>query len=156
MATLAKLKSLSSEPVNILRALSLKITVTARQMHKRFDQSVADIGVTRSQWTLIAVISRRPGVTQREVAEILEMSEASVGRLIDRLCSDGMLVRQPKEDDRRAYCIHLTDAAGSLLDKISGVAMIHEEAIFAGFDSDDLARLEEYLDRIAANIAGMR
>lgn len=151
-----KPKVISDEPVNARRALSLKITVTARQMHKRFDQSVADIGVTRSQWTLIAVISRRPGVTQREVAEILEMSEASVGRLIDRLCSDGMLVRQPKEDDRRAYCIHLTDAASTLLDKISGVAMIHEEAIFAGFETEDITRLETYLDKIAANIVAMR
>ncbi len=156
MATLLKPKTNPDEPVNVRRALSLKMTVTARQMHKRFDQSVADIGVTRSQWTLIAVISRRPGVTQREVAEILEMSEASVGRLVDRLCSDGMLVRQPKEDDRRAYCIHLTNAASTLLDKISGVAMIHEDAIFSGFAPEDLARLETYLDRIAANLAALR
>lgn len=156
MATLLKPKARAKGPINVRRALSLKMTVTARQMHKRFDQSVADIGVTRSQWTLIAVVSRHPGVTQREVAETLEMSEASVGRLIDRLCSDGMLVRQPKEDDRRAHCIHLTDAASTLLDKISGVAMIHEEAIFAGFDADDIARLETYLDKIAANIAAMK
>jgi len=138
------------------RGISLKLTVTARQMHKRFDQSVAAIGITRSQWTLIAVISRRPGATQREVAEILEMSEASVGRLIDRLCGDGMLVRQPKEDDRRAYCVHLTDAAGVLLGKISAVATVHEEALFAGFDADDLVRLEAYLDRIASNVARIR
>ncbi|WP_380780961.1 MarR family winged helix-turn-helix transcriptional regulator [Sphingomonas sp. R86520] len=156
MATHLIPKAASGEPINVRRALSLKITVAARQMHKSFDQSVAAIGVTRSQWTLIAVISRRPGVTQREVAEILEMSEASVGRLIDRLCSDGMLVRQPKEDDRRAYCVHLTDAAATLLDKISGVAMIHEQAIFAGFEAEDIARFETYLDRITTNIAAMR
>ncbi|TXC72747.1 MarR family transcriptional regulator [Sphingomonas ginsenosidivorax] len=125
-------------------------------MHKRFDQSVAAIGITRSQWTLVAVIARRPGVTQREVAEILEISEASVGRSIDRLCSDGMLVRKPKEDDRRAYCIHLTDAADALLDRISTVAEAHEEALFAGFEPDDLARLEGYLDKLAANVAAAK
>ncbi|WP_332802263.1 MarR family winged helix-turn-helix transcriptional regulator [Sphingomonas sp. RT2P30] len=132
------------------------MTVTARQMHKRFDQSVAAIGITRSQWTLVVVVSRRPGVTQREAAEVLEMSQAAVGRLIDRLCNDGLLYRQPKEDDGRAYCIHLTEAAGALLERISGVAAIHEEAIFAGFEPDELVRLESYLDRIAVNIAGMR
>lgn len=136
------------------RALSLKLTVTARQMHKSFDQSVAAIGITRSQWTLVAVIARHPGATQREVAEMLEMSEASVGRLIDRLCSDGMLVRQQKEDDRRAYCIHLTDAANTMMAKISDVAHVHENAIFAGFDHEDIVRLASYLDKIAANIAG--
>jgi MarR family transcriptional regulator for hemolysin len=95
------------------------MTVLTRQMHKSFDQSVVSIGVTRSQWTMIAVIARRPAATQREIAEILEMSEASAGRLVDRLVADGLLERRQKEDDRRAYCIHLTDSAGALLDKIS-------------------------------------
>jgi MarR family transcriptional regulator for hemolysin len=136
------------------RSISLKLTVLTRQMHKRFDQSVASIGVTRSQWTLIAVIARHPAVTQREIAEILEMSEAAAGRLVDRLCADGLLERRPKEDDRRAYCVHLTEAAGAILEKISLVANEYEKVVFAGFRDDDLKRLETYLSMIAANVAG--
>jgi len=138
------------------RAISLKLTVLTRQMRMSFDQSVASIGVTRSQWTLIAVIARRPAATQREVAEILEMSEASTGRLIDRLCADGLLERRPKEDDRRAYCVHLTEAAGAILEKISAVASEHEKIAFAGFSDDDLKKLDGYLSLIAANLAGSR
>jgi MarR family transcriptional regulator for hemolysin len=138
------------------RSISLKLTVLTRQMRTRFDQSVASIGVTRSQWTLIAVIARHPAATQREVAEILEMSEASAGRLIDRLCADGILERRPKEDDRRAYCVHLTEAAGAILEKISLVANEHENIAFAGFEDDDLKKLDAYLSMIAANIAGSR
>lgn len=134
------------------RAISLKLTVIARQMHKRFDQRVASIGVTRSQWTLIAVIARRPGATQREIAEILEMSEASAGRLIDRLCADGLLERRRKDDDRRAHCVYLTDAAGPILDKISLIGQEHEDIIMAGLDADDLKALERYLDIIATNL----
>ncbi len=125
-------------------------------MHKRFDQSVAARGITRSQWTLIAVVSRRPGVTQREIAEVLEMSQPAAGRLIDRLCSDGLLLRQPKEDDRRAHCIYLTEAAGALLEEISRIATIHEEDVFAGFTSEELVQLEAFVDKIAANIGSAR
>lgn len=138
------------------RSISLKLTVLTRQMRMSFDQSVAGIGITRSQWTLIAVIARRPAATQREIAEILEMSEASAGRLIDRLCADGLLERRPKEDDRRAYCIHLTEAAGAIQEKISLVATEHEKVAFAGFGDDDLKKLDAYLSMIAANIAGSR
>jgi MarR family transcriptional regulator for hemolysin len=138
------------------RTLSLKLAVITRQIRKRFDQSVVDIGVTRSQWTLVAVISRRPGATQREVAEILEMSQASAGRLIDRLCADGLLDRRPKEDDRRAHCIYLTEAAGTILEKISLAAAVHENAVFAGFSPADLDKLGVYLDMISANIAAPR
>ena len=135
------------------RALSLKLTVTARQMHKKFDHSVAAIGITRSQWTLVAVAARRPGITQREVAEVLEISEASAGRLVDRLCTDGMIVRQPKEDDRRAHAIYLTDSADELLKKINRVAATYERTLFEGFAPDDLERFTLYLDRLAANLA---
>lgn len=136
---------------NRKRQVTLKLTKLVRQLHKKFDQRVATIGITRSQWTLLAVISRHPGATQREVAEILEMSEASAGRLIDRLCADGLLVRRPKEDDRRAYRIHLTEAAGKMLEKISSIAGEHETSVFAGFGPEDLDRLEAFLDLIAAN-----
>ncbi len=138
------------------RSISLKMTVLTRQMHKSFDQSVVSIGVTRSQWTMIAVIARRPAATQREIAEILEMSEAAAGRLVDRLVADGLLERRQKEDDRRAYCIHLTESASAILDKISAVASEHEKVVFAGFSDDDLKKLDTYLSMIAANVAGGR
>ena len=134
------------------RSLLLQLTVVARQMHKRFDQRVTSIGVTRSQWTLIAVIARRPGATQREIAEVLEMSEASAGRLIDRLCADGLLTRKRKDDDRRAHCVFLTDEAKPILEAISVIGKEHEDSILAGFKDDDLAGLERYLDMIASNI----
>jgi len=146
-------KDRTDEPVNRKRAISLKLTVLTRQLHKRFDQRVASIGVTRSQWTMIAVISRYPGATQRQVAERLEMSEASAGRLIDRLLADGLLMRRPKEDDRRAHCIHLTDSAREILETISAIAVEHENAVFEGFSPDDLERLDAYLDLMAANSA---
>jgi MarR family transcriptional regulator for hemolysin len=138
------------------RTVSLKLAVTMRQMHKSFDQRVAKIGVTRSQWTMIAVVSRRPGVTQREIAEVLEMSEASAGRLIDRLCGEGLLERKPKEDDRRAYCIHMTGKADAILDQISAIASENEKVAFAGFDQAELEQLDTYLDRLAANAAASR
>jgi MarR family transcriptional regulator for hemolysin len=138
------------------RTVSLKFTVTLRQMHKAFDQRVANIGVTRSQWTLIAVIKRHPGATQREIAEVLEMSEASAGRLVDRLCAEGYLERRPKEDDRRAYCVHLTGTAEQVLDKISSVAAENEKQVFAGFSQAEMEQLDSYLDRLAANAASAR
>lgn len=135
------------------RAISLKMTVLTRQLHKRFDQSVVSIGVTRSQWTLIAVIARRPAVTQREIAEVLEMSEAAAGRLVDKLVAEGFLARQQKEDDRRAYCIHLASKAEAVLEKISEIANEHEKTVFAGFSDEELKALDGYLSRITANIA---
>lgn len=143
----------SEEGFSRKRAISRKLTVVARQLHMRFDQSVASIGITRSQWTMVAVIARRPGATQREVAEALEVSEASAGRLIDRLCADGLLVRRRKEDDRRAHCVFLTDAAKPIMQKISVIGKEYEDLLMKDLVDTDLVAFERYLDVVAANLA---
>ena len=120
-------------------------------MRNNFDRMVASLNVTRSQWAMIAVVSRQPGLTQRLIADHLEMSEASAGRLIDRLCAEGLLERRAREDDRRARAVYLSASAQPLLDKITEVAKRGEARVFKDFSEEELAQLRGYLDRIYDN-----
>lgn len=133
------------------RGIALRFTVLARLLRNNFDRQVAGLHVTRSQWAMIAVVARVPGATQRCVAEALEMSEASAGRLIDRLCADGLLERRERDDDRRARAVYLTDAAEPLLAKLATIACDIEAHMFKGFSDSELERLQDYVDRIYAN-----
>ncbi|MDE2405196.1 MAG: MarR family transcriptional regulator [Sphingomonadales bacterium] len=134
------------------RAVSIKLTVLARLMRNDFDRHVGGIGLTRSQWSLIAVVASRPGATQRQIAELLEMSEASAGRLVDRLVADGLLARTDRADDRRARAVTLTEAANPLLERMSVFARSREERFFRGIAGEDLAKLRDVLDQLHANI----
>jgi MarR family transcriptional regulator for hemolysin len=137
---------------NQKREIGLRLTVLARMLRNNFDRQVAGLNVTRSQWAMIAVVARHPGATQRMIAEALEMSEASAGRLIDRLCADGLLERRDRDDDRRARAVYLTEAAEPLLAKLAEIAKDSEERMFKGFSDDDLDRMQDFVDRIYANI----
>jgi MarR family transcriptional regulator for hemolysin len=132
------------------------LTVIARQLRVTFDQSVEQSGLTRAKWTLIAAVARNPGATQRTIAEALEVREITAGRLVDRLCEEGYLRRDENPSDRRAYCLYLTPAAQPVLDKLDELAKIHEAAIFAGFEAEDLERLDALLDTIARNMSDFR
>lgn len=134
------------------RAIGLRLTVLARLLRNNFDREVAGLHVTRSQWAMIAVVSRQPGATQRVIAEALEMSEASAGRLIDRLCAEGLLERRDRDDDRRARAVYLTAAAGPLLEKLATIALDAEARMFMGFSDEELQRLQSYVDRIYGNV----
>jgi MarR family transcriptional regulator for hemolysin len=134
----------------------VKLTVVARQLRITFDQSAERSGLTRAQWHLIAAVARNPGATQRTIAEALEVREITAGRLIDRLCEEGYLKRQENPSDRRAYCVYLTPAAQPVLDKLDELAKIHEAAIFAGFEPEDLEKLDALLDIISRNLSVFR
>ena len=135
------------------RNIGLRLGVLARLLRSNFDRQVASLNVTRSQWAMIAVVAHSPGSTQRMIAEALEMSEASAGRLIDRLCAEGLLERRDKYDDRRARAVYLTVAAQPLLDKIADIAVDFEERMFKGFDEAELGSLQALLDKIYENVS---
>ena len=137
---------------DLKRSIGLRLTVLARLLRNRFDREVSSLNVTRSQWTMIAVVARSPGASQRTIAEALEMSEASAGRLIDRLCAEGLLERQERYDDRRARAVYLTKAAEPLLAKLAEIARDGEQHVFRGFSHLELDTLQGYLDRIYKNV----
>jgi MarR family transcriptional regulator for hemolysin len=149
-------KERQAEPMSRSRSVALKLSIVARQLRVSFDQSAESCGLTRAQWTVIAVLARNPGATQRTVAEALEIAEITAGRLVDRLCEDGYLRREQNPSDRRAYCVHLTAAAEPLLAKLDDLARVHEARIFAGFESEALEKLDSLLERIAQNLSKLR
>jgi MarR family transcriptional regulator for hemolysin len=138
------------------RDLSRKLTVIARHLRNRFDQSMTKLGATRSQWTLIAVVASRPGRTQRSIAEILEISEAAADRLIDKLCAEGMLERKARSDDRRAYSVYLTEAAAPYMKALGAIAQRNDEETFFGLSEDQLDQLDALLALVYSNVAAQR
>ncbi len=138
------------------RAVALKLSVVARQLRVTFDQAAEQSGMTRAQWHLIAAVARNPGATQRTIAEALEVREITAGRLVDRLCEDGYLRREPSPNDRRAYSVYLTATAQPVLDKLDALAKVHEAAIFAGFEPEDVEALDALLDTISHNLSDLR
>ena len=139
------------EEASVRRSIGIRLTVIARQLRNLFDRHVGDLNVTRSQWSMIVVVARRPGATQRTIAEALEMSEASAGRLIDRLCAEGLLRRRERDDDRRARAVYITEKAEPMLAKLADLAQLHEERLFRGFSDEELEQLLHFLDRIYRN-----
>jgi len=135
------------------RRVGLRMTVIARLQRNTFDRKVAALNVTRSQWAMIAIVARYPGSTQRTIAEYLQMSEASAGRLIDRLCADGLLERRDRRDDRRARAVFLTDKAEPLLAKLGAIAAESEQRMFNGFSEAEIEQLLEYMERIYQNVS---
>lgn len=64
-------------------------------------------GMTRAQWGILLWLERQPGISQKELAELLEVEPISVARLVDRLEARGMVERRPDPKDRRIWRLHL-------------------------------------------------
>lgn len=83
----------------------------SRLLRTEFDRRVRAVGLTRSQWMVLTRLGRRPGCSQSELAEMMEVERATAGRLIDRLEDNGWVRREPDPQDRRVKRIYPTAEA---------------------------------------------
>ena len=129
----------------------------ARHLRLEADRRASGHGLTRAQWVILVRVDRQPGLSQKELAELLEVEPITVARLIDRLEERGMVERRADPADRRVWRLHLLPPAGPVL------AALHAErlAILAnatlGLDAPTLAMLGDALGRMKNNVvAGLR
>jgi DNA-binding MarR family transcriptional regulator len=91
----------------------------ARLMRVEADKRARVHGMTRAQWGVLLRLERHPGLSQKEIADMLEVEPISVARLVDRLEASGMIERRPDAADRRIWRLHLRPAAAPVLKEIA-------------------------------------
>lgn len=81
----------------------------SRLMRTIFDRRVKTLGLTRPQWLALVRVKRRPGASQSELADMMEIEKAPAGRIFDRMVEKGWIERRPDPADRRINRIYLTE-----------------------------------------------
>lgn len=90
----------------------------ARLLRADADRRASAHGMTRAQWVILFWLQRQPGLSQKELAEILEVEPITVARLIDRLEARGMVERRPDPKDRRIWRLHLLPPSAPVLSEL--------------------------------------
>jgi DNA-binding MarR family transcriptional regulator len=124
----------------------------ARLIRVAADKRARVDGMTRAQWALLIAVFRNPGVSQKEVADLLEVEPISVGRLVDRLERNGLIERRPDPADRRIWRLNLTAAAGPVLKRIGVQRAELAEMIGAGVPEAMRAAMLDGLNRMKTNL----
>jgi DNA-binding MarR family transcriptional regulator len=82
------------------------------------DRSLRPLGITRSQWWVLAFLSRRDGMKQAALANDLDLTRVAIGGLLDRLEAGGFIERRADASDGRARRVFLTRAGAKLVNTI--------------------------------------
>ena len=127
----------------------------ARLMRITFDRRVKALGLTRSQWWVLNHLFRNDGATQSELADILEIEKATLGRLLDRMQAKGWIRREEHATDRRAKCVFLTDEVEPAVKAMRAAAADLRRDALANFDGADRERFVDMLLSIKMNLTRM-
>lgn len=124
----------------------------SRLRRKVFDEVMKPEGVTRSQWWVMAYLSRQDGISQSELADRLEIGRAALGGLIDRLEAQGMVRRGAAENDRRSKLVYLTSEGDKMIERMRVKSDHMSEAILKGLSSTQRQELAAMLELVKTNL----
>jgi len=137
---------------NFQRDLMFLLHDVARLIRVDADKRAREHGMTRAQWGILIWLERQPGLSQKELAEILEVEPITVARLIDRLEGRGMVERRPDPKDRRIWRLHLRPPAFQVLREIDRQREQMRQLVTTGLDAATIDTMTEALQTMKTTL----
>lgn len=134
------------------RDLLFLIHDVARLLRVEADKRARCHGMTRAQWAILIWLDRQPGISQKELSELLEVEPITVARMIDRLQARGMVERRPDPKDRRIWRLHLLRPACDVLHEIDDQRASMTRIATAGINEESIETMTEALIRMKATL----
>ena len=135
--------------IEFQRDLLFLLHDVARLLRVDADKRARQHDMTRAQWGILVWLERQPGISQKELSELLEVEPITVARLIDRLEARGMVERRPDPRDRRIWRLHLQPDALAVLAEIAHQRAEIGRMVTAGLD-------EETIDTVVGALLRMK
>jgi DNA-binding MarR family transcriptional regulator len=126
----------------------------ARHVTQLYDQHLAPIGLTTSQWSLLAKLKGLGPMTINKLAAELVMDRTTLGRNILPLERDGLLKVRPDATDRRAKELHLTPAGAQKVRAGVKLWAAAQEKFEAAYGAKQSAELRHLLRTLVATELG--
>jgi DNA-binding MarR family transcriptional regulator len=131
---------------HLLNNIGFLVMEIGRLFRVNFDQRMRRLGLSRSEWWLLAHLWYFEGMTQQQLADLLDMTKGGLAKLIARLESKGVIERRAETRGGRAtkqiYFTPVGKTLGSKLDK--GARQLVQEAE-APLRGDEVVTLHELL-----------
>ncbi|MEO3474252.1 MarR family transcriptional regulator [Roseomonas sp. CAU 1739] len=120
-----------------------------------FDQAMKPHGVTRAQWWALAQLTRhdpRGGMTQAELARLMELGKVATGAMVTRLEAAGLVSRRADASDRRLNRVFVTHRGSRILERMITVGRELNATLLHGLKADDLDAADRVLTALRSRL----
>jgi DNA-binding MarR family transcriptional regulator len=137
---------------DVSRNFGFLLNDVARLMRTVYDRRIRELGLTRAQWWVLTHLFRADGITQTELAVVLEVEKPTLGRLLDRLEAKGWVRRTHDARDRRIWRVRLTKEVEPALRTMRAIAAELRRDALAGLSAAERERFVDSLLAIKSNL----
>src|ERR1700681_2058668 len=107
--------------LDLRRQLIAQLVESSRLLRNYIDNRAKGRGTTRAQWIVLFRLREQEGLSQVDLADVLELQPISLVRLLDRLVEHGLVERRSDPRDPRAHRLFLAAAGRQLADDLDSL-----------------------------------
>ena len=120
----------------------------------RISVALSGLKIYRGQPEILEYLSKNGDCSQKEIADSLGVSPASIATSLKRMSKENFIERTPDENDRRINRLKITEKGEKArlegrknCDKVN-------KTMFSGFSDDEIETFSAMLSKVCENLAG--
>lgn len=137
-------------------SVAFLIAKTRNILKNELEKELKPYGLTYAQRVILIRLCEKDGLTQKELARDTYFEQSNMTLMLDKLELKGLIVREPKENDRRAYLVRITPKGRELYEPLVALGDAMIEKAFCGISQTQKEELSLVLQTIYENLQSPR
>ncbi len=133
-------------------ALGFILSKVNTKLKNEFFQKLKENDVTPEQWAILCCLWEQEGITPKELSDLICKDKPNTNRILEKLITKGLVVRNAHPVDKRAFELFLTDSGWALREQLIPKANQLLEKATRGMEEHKVEELKKMLNQIYDNI----
>lgn len=127
------------------------ISLLHREARITIGNQLKQYNIGRGQHHVLMILYQQDGLIQDEIARLVCVDKATIGRAVKKLEARGFLVKLQDAKDKRAHRIYLTEKGRSMETTLRGILADWTRVLSSGFTPEERGTAIEMLKRMHGN-----
>ncbi|MDP3898468.1 MAG: MarR family winged helix-turn-helix transcriptional regulator [Mesorhizobium sp.] len=124
----------------------------ARLLARAIDHRLKPIGMSSGYMPVMFALAHGDALSQRALTEFAAIEQPTMAATLARMERDGLVVRRPDPNDRRAWLYTLSDDGKAKSVKVREAGQAINEAALSGLSQDERDAFLAALAKVVANL----
>ena len=142
------------EDLGLERALEGLFRLGANRRFNARQAAAVGAVVTRAGYAVLRSLSDHGTLSVRELADASAMDAATARRQLQQLVDEGLVRRNPAEDDARSIELSLSDRGRAVYERIVRYRLAYLADVLEGWSEEERAVLSGLVKRLVVDLAG--
>lgn len=132
---------MTEDRFHLHRSLGYQVTMLARVIERRFEQRIAEFGLTRVMWCVLLAAGGEGLTAPSEIAGFIGIDRTAASRTLRHMEERGFITRSSSARDGRSIQVRLTAQGQSALTQVLPIAQENAAHFEAKLTGQELAQL---------------